>query len=176
MTGGRSIPLMRLFGIRIAVSPTWFVFLFLLILGLSGYYQDVYPDDDTKAFTLAVAASLLFPLSILLHELGHALVARRNGIEVSGIELWLLGGLARMKPARTPQAELAVAAAGPLVSLALLLICLVLGVTVLDWSDFRAAAQLDVRPGMGAAEAVLGYVGGINLIVFAFNRRRMFAS
>ena len=169
MTGGRSIPLMRLFGIRIAVSPTWFVFLFLLILGLSGYYQDVYPDDDTKAFTLAVAASLLFPLSILLHELGHALVARRNGIEVGGIELWLLGGLARMKPARTPQAELAVAAAGPLVSLALLLICLVLGVTVLDWSDFRAAAQLDVRPGMGAAEAVLGYVGGINLIVFAFN-------
>jgi Zn-dependent protease len=166
---GRSIPLMRIFGIRIGVSPMWFLFLFLLIFGLSGYYGDVYPDDNTKAFALAVAASLLFPLSILLHELGHAVVARRNGIEVGGIELWLLGGLARMKPARTPGAELAVAIAGPLVSLALLLICLGLGVTVLDWEDFRAAAELDVRPGMGGVEAVLGYVAGINLFVFAFN-------
>ena len=96
--------LMRVFGIRIGVSPLWFLFLFLLIFGLSGYYQDVYPDDDTKAFVLAVVASLLFPASILLHELGHALAARREGIEVGGIELWLLGGLARMQAARNPRA------------------------------------------------------------------------
>lgn len=169
MTGGRSIPLMRIFGIRIGVSPLWFLFLFLLIFGLSNYYGDVYPDDEGKAFAIAVAASLLFPASILLHELGHALVARRNGIEVGGIELWLLGGLARMKPARTPQAELAVAVAGPLVSLAILVACVALGASVLDWDDFVAAAQVDVRPGMGAAEAVLGYVAGVNLFVFAFN-------
>jgi Zn-dependent protease len=169
MMGGRSIPLMRLFGIRIGVSPMWFLFLFLLIFGLSSYYGDIYPNDDGKAFAIAVVASLLFPLSILLHELGHALVARRNGIEVGGIDLWLLGGLARMQPARTPRAELSVAAAGPLVSLAILVVCVVLGVTVLDWSDFRAAAEVDVRPGMGAVEAVLGYVAGVNLFVFAFN-------
>ena len=160
---------MRLFGIRIGVSPMWFLFLFVLIFGLSGYYGDVYPDDDGKSFALAVAASLLFPLSILLHELGHALVARRNDIEVGGIDLWLLGGLARMKPARTPRAELAVAAAGPAVSLALLAVCALLGATVLDWGDFRSAAELEVRPGMGGAEAVLGYVAGVNLFVFAFN-------
>jgi Zn-dependent protease len=160
---------MRVFGIRIGVSPLWFLFLFLLIFGLSGYYQDVYPGDDGKAFALAVTASLLFPASILLHELGHALAARRYGIEVGGIELWLLGGLARMQPARTPRAEFAVAAAGPLVSLLLVLIGFGLGLTVLDWNDFRAGAELDLRQNMGEVEAVLGYVTGINLLVFAFN-------
>jgi Zn-dependent protease/CBS domain-containing protein len=160
---------MRVFGIRIGVSPLWFLFLFLLIFGLSEYYGDLYPDDDTKSFGLAVAASLLFPASILLHELGHAVAARRNGIEVGGIELWLLGGLARMRPARTPGAEFAVAAAGPAVSLALVLIGFALGATVLDWQDFRAGAELSLRKDMGATEAVLGYVTGINLFVFAFN-------
>ena len=160
---------MRVFGIRIGVSPLWFLVLFLLIFGLSGYYQDLYPGDDGKAFALAVVASLLFPASILLHELGHALAARRYGIEVSGIELWLLGGLARMQPARTAGAEFAVAVAGPLVSLLLVLIGFGLGLTVLDWNDFRAGAELDLRRNMGEAEAVLGYVTGINLIVFAFN-------
>jgi len=160
---------MRVFGIRIGVSPLWFLVLFLLIFGLSGYYQDLYPGDDGKAFALAVVASLLFPASILLHELGHALAARRYGIEVSGIELWLLGGLARMQPARTAGAEFAVAVAGPLVSLLLVLIGFGLGLTVLDWNDFRAGAELDLRQNMGEAEAVLGYVTGINLIVFAFN-------
>jgi Zn-dependent protease/CBS domain-containing protein len=167
--GGRSIPLMRVFGIRIGISPLWFLFLFLLIFGLTDYYREVYPDDDTKAFALAVAASLLFPASILLHELGHALAARRNGIEVSGIDLWLLGGMARMRPARTPAAEFQVAAAGPLVTLLLVVIGFGLGLTVLDWQEFKAGAQLDIRPGMGATEAVLGYVTGINLFVFVFN-------
>ncbi len=160
---------MRVFGIRIGISPLWFLFLFLLIFGLSDYYGDLYPDDDTKAFTLAVVASLLFPASILLHELGHALAARRNGIEVGGIDLWLLGGLARMAPARTPAAEFQVAAAGPLVSLLLVAIGFALGLTVLDWGDFKAGAQLEMRSGMGATEAVLGYVTGINLFVFVFN-------
>src|SRR5215217_9695635 len=80
--GGRSIPLMRVFGIRIGVSPLWFLVLFVLIFALSDYFGDLYPDNDTKAFALAVASALLFPASILLHELGHALAARRNGIEV----------------------------------------------------------------------------------------------
>ena len=169
MTGGRSIPLMRIFGIRIGVSPMWFLILFLLIFGLSEYYGDLYPDDETKGFVLGLVAALLFPISILLHELGHALTARRNGIEVAGIELWLLGGLARMRPARTPGAELAVAIAGPLVSFAITALCFLLGATVLDWHDFWLAARLKEEVGMGGAEAVLGYIAGVNAFVFAFN-------
>jgi len=167
--GGRSIPLMRVFGIRIGVSPLWFLVLFFLIFALSDYFGDLYPDNDTKAFALAVAAALLFPASILLHELGHALAARRNGIEVGGIELWLLGGLARMKPAKTPGAEFAVAVAGPIVSGALVALGFLAGLTILDWDSFWAGARLDLAPGVDGVAAVIGYVTGINAFVFTFN-------
>ena len=167
--GGRSIPLARVFGIRIGVSPMWFLFLFLLLFALSEYYGDLYPDDETKAFALAVAASLLFPLSILLHELGHALVARRLGIPVSGIELWLLGGLARMKAARSAGAEFAVAVAGPAVSAALVGLGFLAGVTVLDWDSFWTGARMDLAPGVEGVAAVVGYVTAINALVTVFN-------
>jgi Zn-dependent protease len=160
---------MRVFGIRIGVSPMWFLFLFLLIYALSDRFGSMYPKDDTKGFVLGATAALLFPLSILLHELGHALVARRRGIQVAGIELWLLGGLARMRPAQTPGAEFAVAVAGPLVSLAITALCVLAGATVLDWQQFWDAARLDTYAGMGAGEAVLGYIAGVNAIVFGFN-------
>jgi Zn-dependent protease len=160
---------MRVAGIRIGVSPFWFLFLLLLILSRDSYYKDLYPGQDSKAFFLAVIAGLLFPASILAHELGHALAAKREGVEVGGIELWLLGGLARMAPARTAGAEFRVAAAGPAVTLLLLLICLGLGATVLDWDNFRAAAAYELRPNMGEAEAVLGYITWINAIMFVFN-------
>ena len=167
--GGRSIPLMRVFGIRIGVSPMWFLVLFLLLFALSDYYGDLYPDDENKAYALAVAASLLFPASILLHELGHALVARRNGIKVAGIELWLLGGLARMQAARTPGAEFAVAVAGPAVSLALVGLGFLAGATVLDWDSFWTGARLDLEPGVEGVAAVVGYVTSVNAFVTAFN-------
>src|SRR3954463_16069631 len=95
--GGGSIQLARVFGIRIGVDVSWFFVLFLIIWSLSGYYKDVFPGEDSKAFTLAVVSALLFFLSILLHELGHAVVAIRNGIGISGIDLWMFGGVARME-------------------------------------------------------------------------------
>jgi Zn-dependent protease/CBS domain-containing protein len=167
--GGRSIPLMRVLGIRIGVSPMWFLFLFLLLFALSEYYGDLYPDDETKAFALAVTASLLFPASILLHELGHALAARRHGIDVGGIELWLLGGLARMRPARTPGAEFAVAAAGPAVSAALVGLGFLAGATVLDWDSFWTGARMELAAGVDGVAAVIGYVTAVNALVTAFN-------
>ena len=71
--GGGSIQLARVFGIRIGVDFSWFFVLFLIIWSLSGYYEDVAPGSN--AFVLAVLSALLFFLSILLHELGHAWVA-----------------------------------------------------------------------------------------------------
>src|SRR3989475_11127377 len=98
MLGGRSIPLVRVFGIRIGVDPSWFLALFLFIWLLTGYYQDAIPgNNDGGAFLLATASSLLFFTSILLHELGHATVAIRNKIAISGIDLWLFGGIAKMQ-------------------------------------------------------------------------------
>jgi Zn-dependent protease len=100
MGGGRSIQLARVFGVRIGVDPSWFVVLFLVIWSLSGSYKDIYPGQDTKAFVLATVSALLFFTSVVLHELGHAVVARRNGIGIAGIDLWLFGGVARATRAR----------------------------------------------------------------------------
>ena len=77
MFGGGSFQLGRIFGVRIGVDISWFIVLFLIIWNLSGYYDDV---TRSNAFALAVISALLFFLSILLHELGHAWVAIRNGI------------------------------------------------------------------------------------------------
>ena len=93
--GGGSIQLARVFGIRIGVDVSWFFVLFLIIYSLSSYYEDVAPASN--AFVLAVVSALLFFLSILLHELGHALVAIRNGIGIAGIDLWMFGGVAKME-------------------------------------------------------------------------------
>ena len=71
--------------------------------------------------------------SIVLHELGHAIVARRNGIAVSGIDLWAFGGITRMT--REPQSapvELRVSAAGPFVTLLTILLCIALGTIAAD--------------------------------------------
>src|SRR5919198_5794268 len=112
--GGRSIQLARVFGVRIGVDPSWFVVLFLVIWSLSGSFKNVYPGEDTKAFVLATVAALLFFASVVLHELGHAVVAMRNGISIAGIDLWLFGGVARMKgETRTAGQEFRIAAAGP---------------------------------------------------------------
>ncbi len=126
MFGDRSIQLFRVFGIRIGASPSWFIVLFLMIYWLSGYFQTVLTSSsNTVTFGIALAASLLFFVSLLLHELGHALVARRQGIGTSGIDLWLFGGVAKLtRDSQTPGEEFKVAAAGPAVTALIVVICL----------------------------------------------------
>ena len=95
MPGG-GLTLFRVRGIRISVDYSWFIVLFLIIFWLSGSYRDVLGagEDDFGPYALAVASALLFFASILLHELGHAYVAIRHGIGISGISLWMFGGVA----------------------------------------------------------------------------------
>src|SRR3954451_321057 len=114
-----SIPLARVMGIRIGVDVSWFFVLFLYIWILSSGYKDTFGrGHDNKAFALATISALLFFASVVLHELGHALVARRNRIEITSISLRLCGGWAclRSEP-RTPGAELRGSAAGPALTL-----------------------------------------------------------
>jgi Zn-dependent protease len=167
--GGNSIQLARVFGIRFGVDVSWFVVLFLIIWQLSGYFGDLFPGQDTKAFILAVVAALLFFISILLHELGHAIVAIRNGIPIIGIDLWMFGGVAKLeRDTDSPGVEFRVAAAGPLVTLAIAAVCFAIGTalssseTVLEGSRFEEAD-------MSGAVAVLGYLTTVNVIVLVFN-------
>jgi Zn-dependent protease len=169
MLGGGSIQLGRVFGVRIGVDWSWFFVLFLIIWTLSSQYQDVFPGQDTKAFTLAVASALLFFLSILLHELGHAVVAIRNGIPILGIDLWMFGGVAKLgRDTDSPGVEFRVAIAGPLVTLAIAALCFGLG-TVLSSSDevLHGARFQDTH--MSGTVAVLGYLTTINFFLLAFN-------
>jgi Zn-dependent protease len=111
-------------------------------------------SSDGTYLGVAVVAAVLFLASILLHELGHSLVARREGIEVDSITLWIFGGVAEFKDRfNSPGAEFRVAFAGPLVSI-------VLGVV------FVLIALAGLPSAVDGAAAWLGY---INLILAAFN-------
>jgi Zn-dependent protease len=157
--GGGSIQLARVFGIRIGVDPSWFFVLFLIIWSLSGYYDD---------FGLAVISALLFFASIVLHELGHAVVAMRNGIPIAGIDLWMFGGVAKMeRDTESPGEEFRVAVAGPVVTLAIVGVCIGLGTLISNSHDALQASRFEGTA--QGATAVLGYLAAINTLVLLFN-------
>ena len=166
---GPSIQLVRIFGIRIGANPSWFIVLFVFIYFFSDYFRDVLGGSVTQGYLVAVAAAFLFFVSLILHELGHALVARREGIGISGIDLWFFGGVAKMtRDSQAPGEEFRVAAAGPLVTLVIVGICI--GASVL----VQSGAALDVARLAGDAEAsptlaLLGFLASINTILFLFN-------
>jgi Zn-dependent protease len=96
------------------------VWLIFWSLGSVVFPEGVPGLSDGGYAAMAVVATVLFFASLLLHELGHAVVARREGMEIAGITLWLFGGVARftgMFP--SARAELRIALAGPAVSLVL---------------------------------------------------------
>jgi Zn-dependent protease len=167
--GGRSIQLARVFGIRIGVDVTWFIFLFLVIWFRSDAYKTQFPGHDNRAFVLAVVFALAFFLSILLHELGHAITAVRNGVGISGIDLWLFGGLAKMKrDSPTPWVDLKISAAGPLVTLVIAAVTFAVGAALAGAHDFLRAMTFDVSP-VSPGEAVLADICFINALLLVFN-------
>src|SRR4051812_50230918 len=91
---------------------------------MTGRFGDIVDGSNSQAFALGVAAALLFFLSLTLHELGHAVVARRNGIGIAGIDLFFFGGIAKItREADTPGAEFRIAAAGPAVTAVVIAVC-----------------------------------------------------
>jgi Zn-dependent protease/CBS domain-containing protein len=116
------IPLGRIAGIRVAANWTLLIVVGLLVLGLAGgVFPREYPGLAPGWYLGGAAVgAVLFLLSLLAHELAHALVARRNGVAVESITFWLFGGVARLAgDAGSPLAALWIALVGPLTSLAL---------------------------------------------------------
>jgi Zn-dependent protease len=174
MLGGGSITLFHVRGIRVAVDWSWFLVLFLAIFWLSSVYGNLLGESSSapEPFGLALLSAAGFFGSILLHELGHAVVAQRNGIGISSIQLWIFGGVARMdRESPTPAAELKVAIAGPLVTLAIVLALAAAGIAAAGFAAFRDALPLGsgitaVSSGPLAAVALLA---ASNFLVLVFN-------
>ena len=117
-----SIKLGRIWGIPIGLHISWFLVFGLVTWSLaSGYFPQEYSGLPIWAYWLLGAlTSILFFGSVLVHELGHSLLALRNGIPVRGITLFIFGGVAQIaQEPRSPGAEFRIAIAGPLASLAL---------------------------------------------------------
>ncbi|HEX3873491.1 MAG TPA: site-2 protease family protein, partial [Solirubrobacteraceae bacterium] len=168
MRRGGTIQLARIFGIRIGVGTSWFVVLFFFIYVLSGVFGQLL-DSNTQGYLVAVASTLLFFVSLILHELGHAVVARALGIEIDGIDLWFFGGLAMTRrDTNTPGEEFKIAVAGPLVTLVVLLICVGTAATI-GLDRFVDAAALDTNVHQTPALVLLGFLATMNAFVLVLN-------
>lgn len=170
MFAGRSLKLVTLFGIRIGVSTSWFFVLFLLLYLLTQKFQETLAVDVTGAFGVAVVAALLFFGSILLHELGHALAALREGIEVAGIDLFIFGGVMKMsREGPSAGAMFRIAAAGPVVTLLIVLAGGGMLATLAGSDAVAQAPRFEVVTGSSALEQLLSLLVGLNAILLLFN-------
>jgi Zn-dependent protease/CBS domain-containing protein len=154
---GSNIRLGRIAGIEFGINWSWLVVFALIVWTLaSGIFPSTNPGlSKGTHISMAIVAALFFFLSILLHEFGHALQARREGIEIDGITLWLFGGVAQFKGSfRTAGSEFRVAIAGPLVSLLL-------------GAVFVLIALINGIP--SAVDGVVSWLGYINLSLLVFN-------
>jgi Zn-dependent protease/predicted transcriptional regulator len=165
-----SIKLLDLAGIRIGVDGTWFFMLFLLIFLLSGSFRSALHSSDGVAYLTTVATVLLFFGSLILHELGHAFAARRQGIGVNRIELFLFGGLTEMsRDAETPAEDFKIAAAGPAATFLFVLLCLVVDLALVGPHRLWHAAVLDGRVPITPVLLSLSWLLPMNILILLFN-------
>ncbi|MGH2878074.1 MAG: site-2 protease family protein [Solirubrobacteraceae bacterium] len=165
-----SIQLMRIFGIRIGVSFSWFLVLGLLIYFFYKQFESSIAGPQSTVFLLAVAGAFGYFGSILLHELGHALVSRRLGIPVLGIELWFFGGMARQgREPETSGEEFKVAAAGPAVTFLLLLAFAVAAQLIGASGNQTSGALFEEGQRISPALALLSWLAIINAFLLVFN-------
>jgi Zn-dependent protease len=161
--------LARIFGIRVGVGFSWFVVLFIFIIFITPIFHNQLGGSRTTAYLVAVASVLSFFASLVLHELGHALVARRRGLQVAGIDLWALGGTTRTEEAKDPGTEFRVAAAGPLVTLLVIVACIVAGRVLTDSKTFFELAVAEEGTRATPVLVWLSWLATINVLVLVFN-------
>lgn len=152
-----SFRIARIFGIPILIHYTWFIIFGLIVYTLTtGYFPSQYPDlPESSHLVKGIVTALLLFASVLLHELGHSIVAMRNGIGIVSITLFIFGGVARWKEdPKSAWVEFKIAIAGPITSFLLA-------------GSFYAVSRLEVG-GQGMT-AVTGYLALLNLILGIFN-------
>jgi Zn-dependent protease/predicted transcriptional regulator len=150
----------HLFGIPLRIHVSWLIVFGLVSWSLAaGYFPAQLPDLPVWSYwAKAIIAAAMFFASVILHELGHSLVARRHGVGIASITLFVFGGVSEMRDEpRTPRQEFEIAAIGPAISLALAGVFGVIGFLVRD----------DEMP-TGLSVTVV-YLAGVNLLLAIFN-------
>jgi Zn-dependent protease len=166
----QSIKLMDLFGFRIGVDRSWFLILFLMIFLLSGAFRQALHSSDSVAYMTTVITVLILFGSLIVHELGHALVARRLGIAVQRIDLFLFGGLTEMsRDAATPGEDFKIAAAGPLATFGFVLLCLAVDLAIVGPHRLLHAAALDGTVKITPVLLSLSWLLFWNVLLLVFN-------
>jgi len=165
-----SIKLFDVAGIRIGADLGWFLTLFLVILWLSPSFRSALGSSDGVAYLTTVISALLFFTSLIAHELGHAIVARRQGIEVKSIQLFLFGGLTQMsRDAQSPGEEFKIAAAGPLATFGMVIVFLVIDLAIVGpnllWDAIRLTPDIKLTPVLLS----LSWLLLMNVVVLVFN-------
>jgi Zn-dependent protease/CBS domain-containing protein len=156
---GRGFVLMRLFGFAVRVDSSWAIIAALVTWSLStGFFPARYPGLGTAVYwTMGIAGAVGLFGSIVFHELSHSLMARRFGLEIRGITLFIFGGVAEMsEEPPSPKSEFLTAVVGPLSSL------------VLAAGAYGLGILLGTRV-PDSIHGVLVYLAGINLILALFN-------
>lgn len=157
---GGSIRLGKVLDFEIRLDYSWFVIFFLLSFTLARWVfpGPLYGIDPGVSWVLGIIAALLLFASVLVHELSHSVMARRYGIEVAGITLFIFGGVAQIKgEPKEPKEEFFIAGIGPVVSVVIGVFFFVLTVAAATAGLWREMV------------AVLHYLGMINIILAVFN-------
>ena len=151
------IKLGRLLGITFQIDPTWFIVFILITLSLSSQFSQQYPHWTTLTYWLVgILTSILFFVSVVLHELAHSAVAISRGIPVRSITLFIFGGVAQIsREANRPGTEFLVAIAGPATSV--LIAIFFKGI----WFWMKGSSEM--------LAAMAEWLGGINLVLALFN-------
>jgi Zn-dependent protease/CBS domain-containing protein len=155
-----SLRLGRIVGVPVAANWSVLIIFALIAAGLSAAtFPRAYPGHPGWAYPIAgIAAAVVFLVGLLAHEVSHAIVARRNGLQVRQITLWMLGGVAELSgQAPNPGADLRIAGVGPLVSL-------VLGGIFAGATALAAAAHAS-----NLVVGTFGWLAGINVALAVFN-------
>ncbi len=165
-----SIKLVDLFGIRIGVDASWFVILFLMIFLLSGTFRALLHSSDGVAYVTTVATVLVLFGSLIVHELGHAFAARREGIEVRRVDLFLFGGLTQLsRDADSPGEDFKIAVAGPLATFGFVLLCLAVDLAIVGPHRLIHAARLDSTVRITPVLLSLSWLLFWNVLLLFFN-------
>lgn len=157
---GKSLSIFKIFGFEIKIDPSWIIVLFLMIWSLSmGVFPQYYQGLSSVTYLwMGIFGAIGLFVSIVIHELFHSLIARRFGLPIRGITLFMFGGVAEMtEEPSNAKTEFYMALAGPVTSI---------GLGFIFYSTYLILRRLDVSLGI---TGIFGYLGIINWALAGFN-------